>query len=359
MRQMAGELNEHLRGRIDALKDRAAERARAISASDTMPSQEELTESVDSRRAATGVGTSRADALAAIRERTEATRVQTVAPAAASDRAAIVAAARGGTGAAAPGAGAAVTGAPATPAAGVARDTSTSPGMTVRPPPAQAGAAQAGAAGTGAAQAGAAGAGAAQAGTAGAGAAQAGTAGAGAAATAAGEGAAGAEAAERTAAAEDREPAGFVFRPWMAGAGVAAVVVIALIVWLIPGGEEAPEQQPGATAEGEAQETGTGEGTPGAGTEQETAATGGETGAGATGTGTETAAVETRAAVQPEPGPAILSIHSVREGESLWRISRQEYDHPTHWPTIYRANDDQIEDPDLIFPEQQLKITDE
>lgn len=339
MRQMAGELNEHLRGRIDALKSRAAERARDISATSTMPSQEELTESVDSRRAATGAGASRSDALAAIRERTEATRVQTVAPAAASGRAAALASARGVAGTAASRTTAAPTGAPATPAAGAARDSSTTPSMTVRPPPTQA--AQPGAAGAGAAAT----------------AAGAGTAGAGAAPT---------EAVERAPAATEREPAGFVFRPWMAGAGAAAVVLIALILWMIPGGEEAPEQQPVATADGDAQQ---------AGAEQETAATPGETAAGAveTGTettatagetaagatGTETAAVETRAVPQPQSGPPIRSIHSVREGESLWRISRQEYDHPLHWPTIYKANDDQIEDPDLIYPKQQFKIPDE
>ena len=78
LREMAGEIGDHVRGRIDALKDRAAERARDLASSTDMPSEGEITEGIESRRMATGASGSREDALRAIRERTEATRVQPV-----------------------------------------------------------------------------------------------------------------------------------------------------------------------------------------------------------------------------------------------------------------------------------------
>jgi nucleoid-associated protein YgaU len=50
--------------------------------------------------------------------------------------------------------------------------------------------------------------------------------------------------------------------------------------------------------------------------------------------------------------------HSVAKGECLWVISEYEkiYDDPFQWPLIYKANRSQIRDPDLIFPDQDLKI---
>ncbi|MCK4359530.1 MAG: LysM peptidoglycan-binding domain-containing protein, partial [Candidatus Cloacimonetes bacterium] len=32
------------------------------------------------------------------------------------------------------------------------------------------------------------------------------------------------------------------------------------------------------------------------------------------------------------------------------------YNNPFEWPTIFRANTDQIKDPDLIYPNQILQI---
>jgi len=50
--------------------------------------------------------------------------------------------------------------------------------------------------------------------------------------------------------------------------------------------------------------------------------------------------------------------YSVERGDSLWRISGKSdvYDDPYQWPLIYRANSDKIDDADLIFPDQELKI---
>ena len=48
----------------------------------------------------------------------------------------------------------------------------------------------------------------------------------------------------------------------------------------------------------------------------------------------------------------------VYKGECLWRIAgyQEVYDNAAKWPLIYRANKDQIKDPDLIYPNQIFEI---
>ena len=48
----------------------------------------------------------------------------------------------------------------------------------------------------------------------------------------------------------------------------------------------------------------------------------------------------------------------VYKGECLWKIAGypEVFDNPAQWPMIYRANKDQIKDPDLIYPNQVLEI---
>ncbi|MBI4084267.1 MAG: LysM peptidoglycan-binding domain-containing protein [Candidatus Lambdaproteobacteria bacterium] len=58
----------------------------------------------------------------------------------------------------------------------------------------------------------------------------------------------------------------------------------------------------------------------------------------------------------PQAGPPIQGIHTVQEGQSLWRISRRYLSDPHRWPAIFRANQDQIGDPNLIYPRQQFRI---
>jgi nucleoid-associated protein YgaU len=50
--------------------------------------------------------------------------------------------------------------------------------------------------------------------------------------------------------------------------------------------------------------------------------------------------------------------HTVEKGEFLQKISEYEriYADPLKWPRIYRANKDQISDPNLIYPGWVLKI---
>ena len=55
--------------------------------------------------------------------------------------------------------------------------------------------------------------------------------------------------------------------------------------------------------------------------------------------------------VQPER-------YAVQRGDTLWGISGREqiYHNPFMWPLIYKANSQQIRDPDLIFPRQIFVI---
>jgi nucleoid-associated protein YgaU len=54
----------------------------------------------------------------------------------------------------------------------------------------------------------------------------------------------------------------------------------------------------------------------------------------------------------------VYDSHHVQKGECLWIISEYEriYADPFKWPLIYKANRSQINDPDLIFPGQDLAI---
>jgi nucleoid-associated protein YgaU len=46
----------------------------------------------------------------------------------------------------------------------------------------------------------------------------------------------------------------------------------------------------------------------------------------------------------------------IRRGDTLWQISRRLYGHGVRYSTIYLANQDQIEDPDLIWPGQIFAV---
>ena len=51
-------------------------------------------------------------------------------------------------------------------------------------------------------------------------------------------------------------------------------------------------------------------------------------------------------------------MYTVVRGDHLWGIAKKKehYDNPFAWPMIYKANRDQINDPDLIYPKQTFKI---
>jgi nucleoid-associated protein YgaU len=50
--------------------------------------------------------------------------------------------------------------------------------------------------------------------------------------------------------------------------------------------------------------------------------------------------------------------YTVVKGDHLWGIAKKKehYANPFAWPIIYKANRDQIKNPDLIFPKQNFKI---
>jgi nucleoid-associated protein YgaU len=48
--------------------------------------------------------------------------------------------------------------------------------------------------------------------------------------------------------------------------------------------------------------------------------------------------------------------YTVQSGDSLWQIARRVYGDGRYWTLLYRANADQIGNPNLIYPGQHLRI---
>jgi len=69
--------------------------------------------------------------------------------------------------------------------------------------------------------------------------------------------------------------------------------------------------------------------------------------------------------VQPTPVPAAPAPaavppqkYQVVKGDTLWGISGKSdvYGDSFQWPLIFKANRDQIQDPDLIYPQQEFNV---
>ncbi|MCP4430035.1 MAG: LysM peptidoglycan-binding domain-containing protein [Gammaproteobacteria bacterium] len=60
---------------------------------------------------------------------------------------------------------------------------------------------------------------------------------------------------------------------------------------------------------------------------------------------------------KPDDSPYIGG-YLVVSGDNLWNIAGQDsvYGNPYQWPLIYKANSDQINDADLIYPGQYFNI---
>ncbi len=70
------------------------------------------------------------------------------------------------------------------------------------------------------------------------------------------------------------------------------------------------------------------------------------------------AAVAVPMVVEPSPVPTHVysKFYRVKKGDCLWTIAgkKQVYGNAFEWPLLWRANRDQIADPDLIEPAQVL-----
>lgn len=61
-------------------------------------------------------------------------------------------------------------------------------------------------------------------------------------------------------------------------------------------------------------------------------------------------------AAPPPPPAADYANYQVQSGDTLWGIAAARYGDPTLWPQIYNANREQISDPKLIYPNQELVL---
>ncbi len=52
----------------------------------------------------------------------------------------------------------------------------------------------------------------------------------------------------------------------------------------------------------------------------------------------------------------IVRHYRVQPGDSLWKISEKFYGNGNRWKEIYEANKDQIQNPDLIYPDQIFAV---
>jgi nucleoid-associated protein YgaU len=61
-------------------------------------------------------------------------------------------------------------------------------------------------------------------------------------------------------------------------------------------------------------------------------------------------------ASQPTGATGSERTYIVVEGDSLSKIAKREYGDANKWRTIYEANKDLVNNPDLIYPGQELKL---
>lgn len=70
----------------------------------------------------------------------------------------------------------------------------------------------------------------------------------------------------------------------------------------------------------------------------------------------ETADSTEAAEADTEKAAAETKTYKVVSGDSLWNIAQDQYGDGSKWEIIYEANKEEISDPGLIFPGQELKI---
>jgi nucleoid-associated protein YgaU len=58
----------------------------------------------------------------------------------------------------------------------------------------------------------------------------------------------------------------------------------------------------------------------------------------------------------PPAGASTSKTYTVQKGDTLSKIAKHHYGDANEWRKIFEANQDIINDPDLIYPGQELKI---
>lgn len=69
----------------------------------------------------------------------------------------------------------------------------------------------------------------------------------------------------------------------------------------------------------------------------------------------------TVAAPQGQGGVATMkepTFYTIKNGDTLSKIAKSKYGHTEKWRSLYEANREIIEDPDLIYPGQTIRIPD-
>ena len=67
--------------------------------------------------------------------------------------------------------------------------------------------------------------------------------------------------------------------------------------------------------------------------------------------------VEKKPAAQEPSQPVVeRKEYTIRKGDTLSKIARNEYGNANEWRKIYEANKDVIKNPDLIYPGQKIVI---
>jgi nucleoid-associated protein YgaU len=64
----------------------------------------------------------------------------------------------------------------------------------------------------------------------------------------------------------------------------------------------------------------------------------------------------TRPDASAQPATGAAGSYTVRSGDTLSAIAQREYGDAAQWKRIFEANRDQLDNPDLIHPGQELKI---
>ncbi len=66
--------------------------------------------------------------------------------------------------------------------------------------------------------------------------------------------------------------------------------------------------------------------------------------------------VESGSSSTAAPGTSGERSYTVQKGDSLSKIAKREYGDAQQWRRIYQANRDVIDNPDLIYPGQVLRL---